>query len=193
MKKTARMMALALAMGICLTSMPLAIAEEEEIVVIEETQEVSQIEEIKETTQEVVKAEKKAKNKKSNKKAKSKKKNEVAEEETEVSEAEEEPVELIVEIEDTETPLGLFDQQAPFTGTVQVQRKGEGTLYYGDEVTLTADVRDANALYQLRWEVNRQDEEGWKPIEGESEVDYDFVLTRDNANYEYRVVLVTEA
>ncbi len=210
MKKTARMIAIALALGICLSSMPLAIAEEEtsavtETQVVEEKKEEKAEkheeakEEVKEEKHEEAKEEPKAEPE-----AEVKEEAEVeieaepeAEAETEVGtepEAETEvETEEFVEIEDEETPLGLFDQQTPFTGSVKLERKGEGNLYFGDEVTLTANVQNANKLYEIRWEVNRQNEEGWTTISGENGTDYDFVLTQENANFEYRVVLVTEA
>lgn len=208
MKKTARMIAIALALGICLSSMPLAIAEEEtsavtETQVVEEKKEEKAEkheeakEEVKEEKHEEAKEEPKAEPE-----AEVKEEAEVeieaepeAEAETEVGTEPETEVETeeFVEIEDEETPLGLFDQQTPFTGSVKLERKGEGNLYFGDEVTLTANVQNANKLYEIRWEVNRQNEEGWTTISGENGTDYDFVLTQENANFEYRVVLVTEA
>lgn len=99
----------------------------------------------------------------------------------------------LTEIEDLETPLGLFDSNAGFTGTVEIQREGEGALYYGDFVTLTAKISNANRPFAIRWEVNRQDEEGWQTIAGANGLNYSFLLTKDNVDYEYRVVLVAAA
>lgn len=99
----------------------------------------------------------------------------------------------LTEIEDLETPLGLFDSNAGFTGTVEIQREGEGALYYGDFVTLTAQISNANRPFAIRWEVNRQDEEGWQTIAGANGLNYSFLLTKGNVDYEYRVVLVAAA
>lgn len=78
-----------------------------------------------------------------------------------------------------------------FTGTVEIEMKNTGELYYGDTVTLRAVIRDANTGYILRWEVN--DGTGWTEIEAADKLEYEFIVLEENAHFEYRVVLITEA
>ena len=88
-------------------------------------------------------------------------------------------------VEATETPA------VPFTGTVEVELVNTGDLYYGDTITLRAVVRNANTAYAIRWESN--DGNGWVEIKGEDKDEYKFIVTEENADLEYRVVLITEA
>ena len=89
--------------------------------------------------------------------------------------------------------VGTFDEEVPFTGSVLVELVNEGAVYFGDRVTLRANIRDVNTAFQIRWEVNCQDNNGWRAISDEQGSEYEFVVTPDNVNYEYRVVLVAEA
>lgn len=102
---------------------------------------------------------------------------------------EEAPAEEPVETEESEAE----SEEAPvaFTGTVEIELKNSGDLYFGDTVTLRAVVRDANAEYAIRWEYFDGSE--WKEIKDEHKDEYKFIVTEDNAEYEYRVVLITEA
>lgn len=78
-----------------------------------------------------------------------------------------------------------------FTGKVSVKLKNEGDIYFGDTVTLRAVVSDANADYEIRWEVNKTGRDSdWKVISGETSKTYSFTVTEENAEYAYRAVLV---
>lgn len=80
-----------------------------------------------------------------------------------------------------------------FAGWVEVEIEAEEALFYGDEVTLHAKVSDANMKYSIRWEVNMKpetEEEEWIVIPEETEEDYTFTVTEENAEYSYRAVLV---
>ncbi len=199
MKKTMKMLTLVLALGICMSPMSFAFGEGEAPAAVEQTQEASKPAEEKavkeEPKAEAAQEEPKSEAPKAEAPAEAPAGQDAAAEQTEVQTevASEASGEDLVEIEDSETPLGLFDTAAPFEAAVKVERKGEGALYYGDRVTLTAQVSNANRMYAIRWEVNRQDDEGWKAIAGASGADYSFALTEENVNYEYRVVLESKA
>ena len=74
---------------------------------------------------------------------------------------------------------------------MEIKLVNEGDIYFGDTVTLRAVVRDANTAYEIRWECN--DGDGWVEIPDEDELEYEFVVTEENAALAYRVVLITEA
>lgn len=93
--------------------------------------------------------------------------------------------------EPTSEPSAEPTERPAFTGTVEIKLVNTGDIYFGDTVTLRAVVRDANTAYEIRWECN--DGNGWVEIEDEDELEYDFVVTEENAKLEYRVVLITEA
>lgn len=94
-----------------------------------------------------------------------------------------------IELEESnETPLGL--DQPSFTGTVTIKQKNAGQIFFGDRITLKAIVKDANMDFNLRWEVNRQDRNGWCILNGETNQEYNFIITKENQNYEYRVILI---
>ena len=93
--------------------------------------------------------------------------------------------------EPTSEPSAEPTERPAFTGTVEIKLVNTGDIYFGDTVTLRAVVRDANTAYEIRWECN--DGNGWEEIEDEDEMEYDFVVTEENAKLEYRVVLITEA
>ena len=79
----------------------------------------------------------------------------------------------------------------PFTAEVKIELVNKGDIYFGDEVTLKVIVENATAPYAIRWEAN--DGSGWKTIEGEDEDEYKFIVTEENADTEYRVVLLANA
>lgn len=68
--------------------------------------------------------------------------------------------------------------------------ENKGEIFFGDKVVLRAKVSDANAAYSIRWEMDKGN--GWEAIGGEHDTTYDFVVSEENANYAYRVVLVVE-
>lgn len=98
-----------------------------------------------------------------------------------------------LEIDDYETPLGLTPDENRFTGSVRIEMKNQGDIFFGDTVTLEANVSNANTAYDIRWEVNRHDSNGWNAISGQTGKTYDFTITEKNADYDYRVVLSTKA
>lgn len=111
----------------------------------------------------------------------------------------EEPTETPTE-EPTETPTEEpageatpepVETPVPFEGSVEIKLENEGDIYFGDTVVLRAMIYGANTDYEIRWEYLSGSE--WKVIEGEDEETYDFVVTEENADREYRVVLITEA
>ena len=88
------------------------------------------------------------------------------------------------EAEETERTEGVF------TADVHIELVNTGILYFGDEVTLRAVVENANAPYELRWEVLVENE--WTAIEDETKEEYTFVVTEENATSQYRVVVVAQ-
>ena len=105
----------------------------------------------------------------------------------------------LVEIEDSdaghvsEALTEPFDRpehsgEAAFTGTAEIRLENEGMLHYGDEITLKAEVRDANMDYRLVWEASDNDGRGWYAV-GSGER-YSFFLNRENAGREYRVSVI---
>ena len=110
-----------------------------------------------------------------------------------------EAIEDLVEIEDSdaghvsEALTEPFDRpehsgEAAFTGTAEIRLENEGMLHYGDEITLKAEVRDANMDYRLVWEASDNDGRGWYAV-GSGER-YSFFLNRENAGREYRVSVI---
>ena len=93
----------------------------------------------------------------------------------------------------TEEPAPEAIEEAPvaFTGSVEVKLENDGEIFFGDTVVRRAVVRDANTAYEIRWEVKK--DRDWEVIGGEDESIYKFVVTEENAAYEYRAVLITEA
>ncbi len=73
-----------------------------------------------------------------------------------------------------------------FSGTADIELK-QRSYAYGDKVTLVAKVRDVNMSYRLVWEATDDDERGWYTISTGSE--YSFVVTPENIDRGYRVVL----
>ena len=86
-----------------------------------------------------------------------------------------------------------FDQpeqyeKKDFIGTAEITLVNEGMLEYGDEIVLKAVVRDVNVSFRLVWEANDNDDRGWYSV-GRGE-EYRFILDRDSAEREYRVVII---
>ena len=79
-------------------------------------------------------------------------------------------------------------EPAERTGTAEIRLMNEGMLKYGEEVILRAEVRDANTSCRLVWEANDGDGRGWYEL-GSGE-EYRFILSRENAQREYRVILM---
>lgn len=70
--------------------------------------------------------------------------------------------------------------------SIYIARKGNGDIYFGDQVTLEAFVNNVPAGYTITWEYETED--GWVQIAtGDT---YTFTVTQANANYVYRAVLV---
>lgn len=80
----------------------------------------------------------------------------------------------------------LFEQ-AESAGTAEIRLKNEGMLSFGDEIILKAEVRDAGPDCRLVWEANDSDGCGWYTVGSGDE--YRFILDKDNAEREYRVVV----
>ena len=79
------------------------------------------------------------------------------------------------------------EQKAEFTGTVDIELK-DVEIAFGRNVTLIARVIGADTLnYRLIWEANDGNDHGWYVVGAGSE--YTFLLTRENAEREYRVLL----
>jgi len=80
----------------------------------------------------------------------------------------------------------LYEKQE-FLGTAEIRLVNKGKLGYGDEIILKADVRNMNVSYRLVWEANDNDGAGWCAV-GSGE-EYRFILNRENAGREYRIVV----
>ena len=74
-----------------------------------------------------------------------------------------------------------------YSGTADIELKNDGTLHYGDQIKLEAKVHDVNLSYRLIWEANDNDDRGWYTVASGEE--YNFTLTAENMEREYRVVL----
>ena len=100
--------------------------------------------------------------------------------------------ETVIEVTDdvtTEEPAPEADEEPEFvfTGRVGVRMLNTGDIYLGDTVVLQAVVVDANAEYTISWEVCK-DGLNWEAVAWGMN-SYSFVVTRENAGYEYRAVL----
>ena len=100
--------------------------------------------------------------------------------------------ETVAEVTDdvtTEEPAPEADEETEFvfTGRVGVRMLNTGDIYLGDTVVLQAVVVDANAEYTISWEVCK-DGLNWEAVAWGMN-SYSFVVTRENAGYEYRAVL----
>lgn len=100
--------------------------------------------------------------------------------------------ETVAEVTDdvtTEEPAPEENEETEFvfTGRVGVRMLNTGDIYLGDTVVLQAVVVDANAEYTISWEVCK-DGLNWEAVAWGMN-SYSFVVTRENAGYEYRAVL----
>lgn len=85
----------------------------------------------------------------------------------------------------TEPTVEPTAEPAP-QGTVRIILLNEGPLYYGDEVALLADVDNVEDEHTLTWQI-KVEEDKWENIAvGRT---YRFILTPENANLEYRVIV----
>lgn len=102
-----------------------------------------------------------------------------------VEESAEEIVEEIVEEPAEDTVEEIIEEAAP-QGTVRILLLNEGPLYYGDEVSLLADVDNIEDEHTLTWQI-KVDIDKWENIAvGRN---YRFILTPENASLEYRVIV----
>ena len=88
---------------------------------------------------------------------------------------------------DEPAPEATEEPGVVFTGRVGVRMLNTGDIYLGDTVALLAVVVDANAEYTISWEVCK-DGLNWEAVAWGMN-SYSFVVTRENAGYEYRAVL----
>ena len=100
--------------------------------------------------------------------------------------------ETVIEVTDDVTteepaPEATEETEFVFTGRVGVRMLNTGDIYLGDTVVLLAVVVDANAEYTISWEVCK-DGLNWEAVAWGMN-SYSFVVTRENAGYEYRAVL----
>ena len=100
--------------------------------------------------------------------------------------------ETVIEVTDDVTteepaPEATEETEFVFTGRVGVRMLNTGDIYLGDTVVLQAVVVDANAEYTISWEVCK-DGLNWEAVAWGMNR-YSFVVTRENAGYEYRAVL----
>ena len=96
----------------------------------------------------------------------------------------------LLEIDDDEFIEGDIEEPVVFTGHAYITIDNKGMLYYGDEVTLRANVENANMDYTILWEATDDNGEHWERLEsGES---ISFILTQWNANRQYRIILNTK-
>ena len=80
-----------------------------------------------------------------------------------------------------------FEEQG-FTGQAGIEMV-QAQVAYGDTVTLKARIEGTDASYTIIWEINDGDELGWHEIaRGET---YEFTLTEEIVNRDYRLVLMT--
>ena len=80
-----------------------------------------------------------------------------------------------------------FEEQG-FTGQAGIEMV-QAQIAYGDTVTLKARIEGTDASYTIIWEINDGDELGWHEIaRGET---YEFTLTEEIVNRDYRLVLMT--
>lgn len=86
---------------------------------------------------------------------------------------------------ETQTPA---ETEAPAQEIrVKVRLNNREQLYFGDTAELEAIV-DGAEVYTVRWQYN--DGRGWKDIAGKTGDKYRFTLDEENAEYEYRALVV---
>lgn len=78
------------------------------------------------------------------------------------------------------------DAVQPGNESISISRQGSGDVYYGDEVTLRANVRNAAGDYSVVWE--RYTPEGWVTVG--SGLTYTFTVTETTAASDFRAMLV---
>lgn len=79
-------------------------------------------------------------------------------------------------------------QEDPFTGTVRVEMAQQGPVCMGSQVTLKAVAENTNKTFSIRWESRKDAQSAWNTV-GEG-TEYSFIVNEENAQYEYRAVLV---
>ena len=83
--------------------------------------------------------------------------------------------------------IALAEGEAkPGNETITISRQGSGDIYYGDEVTLCANVKNAAGDYSVVWE--RYTPDGW--IKVGSGLTYTFTVTETTAASDFRAMLV---
>lgn len=85
--------------------------------------------------------------------------------------------------------VALAEEETAVTGneSISIGRVNKGDVYYGDEVTLMAYVKNVAGSYSVVWEQLTPDR-GWVKVgTGES---YSFIVTEATADAEFRAVLV---
>ena len=80
-------------------------------------------------------------------------------------------------------------EEVEFSGSADIKLGNIEMLHFGDEVTLIAQVSNADVSYRIVWEANDGDKRGWFSV-GSGE-EYKYTLEQDNLDREYRVVLFT--
>lgn len=76
---------------------------------------------------------------------------------------------------------------APGNESISIGRVNKGDVYYGDEVTLQAYVKNVTGAYSVVWEQLTPDR-GWVKVgTGES---YSFIVTEATAAAEFRALLI---
>ena len=79
-------------------------------------------------------------------------------------------------------------QEDPFTGTVRVEMAQQGPVCMGSQVTLKAVAENTNKAFSIRWESRKDAQSAWNTVSEGTE--YSFIVNEENAQYEYRAVLV---
>lgn len=82
--------------------------------------------------------------------------------------------------------LALAEEEAPAPESIYITRRGSGDVYYGDEVTLQAYVKNVEGDYSIVWEKYTAD--GWVKV-GSGDY-YTFTVTEATAALEYRAMLI---
>ena len=109
-----------------------------------------------------------------------------------VVEATEEPV-----VETTEEPAVEATAEptaeptpVPVEGTVEAKLATSGDIYIGDVVKFEAVIEGYTMEYTIQWQYN--DGYGWKNVEGADEEELRVEVTEENAEWEWRVAVITE-
>lgn len=78
------------------------------------------------------------------------------------------------------------DTVQPGNESVSVARQGSGDVYYGDEVTLRAVVKNVTGDYTVVWECYTAN--GWVKVG--TGMTYTFTVTEDTADADFRALLI---